>query len=153
LVSYGFVLCLFSTISAAIEQDLVGIHPPYGFVSAPVLLGLVGGAGLVVGSAGLLSLKRRTDPASSDVAMQRRDVGFLWALVALAATGLVTLIVRSTAAFGIIFGLHLEVIVVCFLLAPVSKFVHLAYRLLAIVQDNLESDAERKIREAAPHGH
>ncbi|MGH3172084.1 MAG: tricarballylate utilization 4Fe-4S protein TcuB, partial [Trebonia sp.] len=57
MVAYGFGLCLVATVAAAVEQDLVGVAPPYPWLSVPVLAGTAGGIGMVIGCAGLLGLK------------------------------------------------------------------------------------------------
>ena len=56
----------------------------------------------------------------------------------LALTGLLTLLLRATAAFGLILLIHLATIVVCFLIAPYSRFVHAGYHFLALVADAIE---------------
>jgi citrate/tricarballylate utilization protein len=137
-VSYGFMLCLVATIAAGVEQDLMGRQPPFALVSVPVLCGLIGGAGLVLGSIGLLRLKSTQDVIATDGQMTAMDLGFLIALVLLGATGLSTFMVRSGPDYGLVLAIHLAVVWSCFLLAPMTKFVHFVYRLLALVQDNLE---------------
>jgi citrate/tricarballylate utilization protein len=72
--------------------------------------------------------------------MTVKDYGFLVALTFLALTGLATLLTRSTAAFGIVYLLHLAAIVLCFAAAPYTKFMHIVYRFLALVRDNLERE-------------
>jgi citrate/tricarballylate utilization protein len=142
VVAYGFGLCLVSTIAAAIMQDILGIEPPYEVVSVPVIAGLVGGAGLVVGCVGLLFLKAHAAQVTSVSEMTIKDYGLLTGLAFLALSGLATFLVRSTPAFGIVFLVHMAAIMVCFAAAPYSKFVHLVYRFLALVRDNIERDAE-----------
>ena len=140
LTFWGFVLCFASTVSAGIEQDFLGIDPPYPLLSVPVVLGTVGGAGMIVGCAGLLALKRRSAREMATETMTRADHGLLGALLVLAVTGVLTLALRETAVFGAILLIHLAAIVVCFAVAPYTKFVHWVYRLLAIYQDELEHD-------------
>jgi citrate/tricarballylate utilization protein len=138
-VAYGFLACVGSTIAAAIEQDVAGVRPPYPVLSAPVLLGVVGGLGLLAGCTGLVALKRRADPVSSDPGMTSRDYGLLTALAVLAASGLLTLILRQTPAYAAILALHLTAVVTCFAIAPYTKFAHFVYRFLALVQDSAEA--------------
>jgi citrate/tricarballylate utilization protein len=138
-VSYGFGLCLISTMSAAFEQDLLGLLPPYPYLSVPVLTGTAGGVAMVVGCAGLLALKRRSDPALGTGSMRRADYGFLAALLILSLTGLLTLVLRETSLFGPVLVLHLASIIVAFAMTPYTKFVHWIYRLLAIFKDNLDT--------------
>ncbi|HEY5274489.1 MAG TPA: tricarballylate utilization 4Fe-4S protein TcuB [Acidimicrobiales bacterium] len=142
-VAWGFSLCLFATIAAAILQDFLGDEPPYGWISVPVLLGLVGGAGLVVGSLALSFEKSRVDPAATDSGSVLREYGFLFALFLLGLGGLVTLLTRTTPIYGIVLAMHLATVFACFVLAPFTKFTHALYRLLALVRDEHERAQER----------
>jgi citrate/tricarballylate utilization protein len=151
LVAGGFVLCFTSTVAAAISQDILGDAPPYPVGSVPVLLGIAGGAGLTVGCAGLLALKRRAVP----VAMTRRDYGLLVALLVLAITGLLTLVLRDTAAFAPVLVIHLCTVMASFAIFPYTKFVHVIYRFLALVHDSSERLPEvehRDLVEMVPDG-
>jgi citrate/tricarballylate utilization protein len=141
MVAYGFGLCLVSTVSAGIMQDFLGIDPPYALVSVPVLSGLVGGIGLAAGCLGLLVLKARSSDVTSFAQMTIKDYGFLVSLLFLALTGLATLFTRTTPAYGLVLIVHLAAIGLTFAAAPYSKFVHLIYRFLALVRDNLERAA------------
>jgi citrate/tricarballylate utilization protein len=138
MVAYGFGLCLVSTVAAAVLQDIADVQPPYPFVSVPVLSGTVGGIGLVVGCVGLLGLKTRSSAVTSFAQMTIKDYGLLTALAFLALSGLATLLTRDTAAFGIVFLIHMAALVESFAMAPYSKFVHLVFRFAALVRDNLE---------------
>jgi citrate/tricarballylate utilization protein len=138
LTFYGFLLCLLSTISAGVEQDFLSIDPPYPPLSVPVALGFLGGIGMIVGCAGLLVLQRHSAPEQSTPTMRHADRGLLGALLVLAVTGMLTLLLRNTPVFGGILLIHLASIVVCFTVAPYTKFVHWVYRLLAIYQDEWE---------------
>jgi citrate/tricarballylate utilization protein len=135
---YGFCLCIVSTVSAAVEQDLLGVGPPYPYLSVPVATGTLGGVGMIVGGVGLLVLKARSDPARGTQGMRAADYAFTAALLALAASGLLTLAVRDTAAFGPVLAAHLAAIMVAFAVAPYTKFAHWTYRLLAIYKNNLD---------------
>jgi citrate/tricarballylate utilization protein len=137
LLVAGFGLCILSTVSAAVEQDLIGIVPPYPYLSVPVTSGTVGGLAMLAGGTWLLALKAASDPGRSTPGMRQADYGFLWALLILAASGLLTLALRGTAASGPVFGAHLAAVVVAFAIAPYTKFVHWIYRLLAIYKHNL----------------
>lgn len=135
---YGFTLCTVSTISAAIEQDLVGIAPPYPYLSVPVLTGTAGGLAMLAGGLGLLALKARSDAARTTASTRRADYAFLLALLVLAATGLLTLAVRVTPVFGPVLVVHLSAIAVAFAAAPYTRFPHWIYRLLAIYKHRLD---------------
>ena len=138
---FGFLACLLATISAGVMQDIAGDAPPYPFVSVPVLSGTIGGAALTVGAVGLLLAKRQVDPYATDAEAIGGDAALLVALAALALTGLLTLVLRSSAAFGVVLVLHLSAVGACFVLAPSSKFAHVSYRLLALVRFHLEEQA------------
>jgi citrate/tricarballylate utilization protein len=160
LVAWGFMACAASTVAAAISQDVAGDPPPYPAGSAPVVLGVVGGAGLVIGCTGLLALRRaerrrpvrddparddparedpaREDPAREDPALARRGYALLGGLLLLAVSGLLTLVLRDTAAFVPMLVVHLAAVAACFAIAPYTKFMHVVYRFLALVHDNAE---------------
>jgi citrate/tricarballylate utilization protein len=139
LVVYGFMLCIVSTAAAGVLQDFMGSQPPYPWVSVPVLSGTVGGIGLLAGCVGLIELKRRSSPVTSFAAMTVKDYGFLFALAFLALSGMLVLLTRNTAAFGIMFLVHFAAVAMTFGAAPYSKFVHLIFRYLALVRDRIEA--------------
>jgi len=132
-VAGGFAACFASTLSAAFLQDVLGIGPPYPLLSVPVAAGTAGGVSMLAGCAGLIALKRRGEPPP-----RVADYGLLLGLGLLALTGLLTLLLRATPAFGLILVVHLATIVVCFAIVPYTRLVHAGYRFLAIVSDNLE---------------
>jgi hypothetical protein len=115
---------------------------------------------MVLGCAGLLRLRRAAGsadaamavvaPAGSareDPALARRGYALLAALLLLAATGLLTLVVRDTAAFGPVLIVHLAAVVACFAIAPYTKFMHVIYRFLALVADSaMSADGEPRGR-------
>lgn len=138
LVAYGFGLCFLSTIVAAVMQDIIGQNPPYPVLSVPVMSGIVGGVGIVIGTIGLLRLKMHSSQVTSVREMTIKDYGLLVALAFLALSGLATLAARSTPAFGLIFLVHLAAICLTFAAAPYSKFIHVLFRFLALVRDNFE---------------
>lgn len=142
LTFYGFSALVLSTVSAGILQDVLGSVPPYSLISVPVILGVTGGLSMVIGSSALIILKTQADPAPTNHRMALRDYGFLVALDLLGVSGLLTLLLRSTSAFGAVFVVHLSIVVVAFAIAPYTKFVHFIYRFLAIVRDNLEGELE-----------
>jgi citrate/tricarballylate utilization protein len=51
---YGFLLCFASTSVAAFYDNVLGWKAPYAYLSVPVVLGVAGGIGLVIGPLGLL---------------------------------------------------------------------------------------------------
>lgn len=149
LTMYGFLLTFLSTVAAAVEEDFVGVQPPYPYLSLPVIAGLLGGVIAIVGCTALMSLKRRSDSALTTSTMRRADYGLLWALIALMATGLLTLFTRSTPFFGLALLLHLSIVIVSFCIVPYTKFMHWTFRVLAIYKNNLEQ-ADSREQAAAP---
>jgi citrate/tricarballylate utilization protein len=136
---YGFLLCLASTTVAAAYHSVFGWAAPYGYFSVPVVLGTLGGIGLLVGPAGLYSLKRRRDNAIVDVKQDGSDVSFLILLFLTSLTGLLLLAWRETGAMGVLLRIHLGVVIGLFLTLPYGKYVHSIYRLAALVRSALES--------------
>jgi citrate/tricarballylate utilization protein len=122
-------------------QEILGDHPPYPWMSVPVIAGTLGGIGLVLGCVGLLRLKVRSSEVTSFAQMDVKDYGLLGALTYLALTGLAVLLTRETAAFPIVLLVHLSAVVEAIALAPYSKFVHILFRFLALVHDRLEREA------------
>jgi citrate/tricarballylate utilization protein len=141
-MAYGFLACLASTIAAAVLQDLMGSHPPYAILSVPVVFGVLGGAGLLIGSSGLVFMKRRADPAAEVAGAVAADFALLWALDVLSLSGIATLVLRNTALFPWVLLIHLTAILAGILLVPFSKFPHFLYRVLALVKD-VEEDEEQ----------
>jgi len=135
---YGFLLCFAATTVATIYHYVFGIKAPYPLWSLPVLLGLIGGVGLVIGPAGLLWLKARSDPELGDPAQAGMDAGFLWLLALTSLTGLLLLFFRETRAMGVLLALHLGVVLALFLTLPYGKFVHALYRFAALVRFHIE---------------
>jgi len=132
-VLYGFAACTAATVSAAVMQDILGLDPPYPLLSVPVIAGTVGGLAIMAGCAGLTVLKRHDHPPPGAA-----DYGLLIGLGLLALTGMLTLLLRATPAYGLLLVAHLTTIVVCFAVAPYTSFVHAVYRFLALVADNIE---------------
>ncbi len=139
LTFYGFLLCTASTSVAALYHSVLGWEAPYRYVSAPVLLGTLGGVGLLAGPAGLYWLKRRRDPAIVDAKQDPVDVSFLSLLFFTSVTGLSLLALRETAAMGLLLRIHLGVVLGLFLTLPYGKFVHGIYRWAALVRSTLEA--------------
>lgn len=134
LTFYGFLLCFASTTSATFYHYLAGRVAPYAWYDLPVVLGTLGGVGLIVGPVGLLAAKLRRDPQLADRASLGMDVAFLAMLFLTSLTGLALLVLRETAAMGILLALHLGVVFALFLTFPYGKFVHGLYRFLALVR-------------------
>jgi len=142
----GFALAFAATVTAAFEQDVLGLMPPYPILSAPVLLGIAGGLFVMAGAGGLLALKRRERAAAPDLAgpgLRALDVAFLVLVESVAVTGLLLLVVRATPAMGPLLVAHLGAVGGLFVTAPYGKFVHAIHRFAALVRDRAESAEAR----------
>lgn len=102
------------------------------------MLGTVGGVTLLVGTGGLLYLKRQMDTAPATPRLLGLDVGFLVLLFVTSLTGLLVLILRETPAMGILLAVHLGVVGGLFITMPYGKFVHAIYRYLALIRNAIE---------------
>lgn len=135
---YGFLLCFASTTVAAIYDNFFGWKAPYAYLSLPVALGTLGGAGLIIGPVGLLALKLRRDRRIIDSRQDGMDLALIALLVASAVTGLVLMALRSTAAMSPLLAIHLVVVAALFATLPIGKFVHGIYRSAALLRNALE---------------
>jgi citrate/tricarballylate utilization protein len=133
-IFYGFMLCFAATCVATLYHYAFGWRAPYAFYSLPVLLGIVGGIGLLVGPAGLSVLARKRDPILVDGARTGMDTAFIAMLFLTSLTGFALMVLRDTAAMGLLLSLHLGVVLGLFLSLPYGKFVHGLYRLLALIK-------------------
>ena len=134
LTFYGFLLCFAATSVATLYHYLFGWHAPYAFTSLPVVLGILGGIGLLVGPAGLFMLSRRRDPILVDGAHKGMGTAFIVMLFLSSLTGFLLMIFRDTGGMGILLAIHLGVVLGLFLSLPYGKFVHGLYRFLALVK-------------------
>ena len=135
LVFWGFMADVAATISAAVLQDVLGRLPPYPLWSAPVVLGTGGGLALAAGAAGLIAVKRSSDPRPTSPRMIALDYAFLGLLELTAITGLALLVFRSTGAMGALLVVHLGAVAGLFITTPYGKFVHAVYRFIALVKN------------------
>ena len=148
---YGFLLDLASTSVAAIYHNVFHWDSPYAYTSVPVVLGSVGGIALMIGTAGLLYLKWRSDRIPGDGTMMQMDVSFILILFLSAFSGMILLAFRETAAMGTLLAIHLGIIAAFFLMIPYGKLAHVVYRYAALVKNAVE---QRRIAAAeAAHGH
>jgi citrate/tricarballylate utilization protein len=135
---YGLVLCFVSTCTAAVYEHVLGRIAPFPFLSLPVLFGTSGGIGMVAGAAGLLWVKAAADPAPVAKTLLGADYALILLLFMSAATGLLLLALRYTAAMSVLLSLHLGVILSLFLVLPYTKFVHGIYRSAALLRNAAE---------------
>jgi citrate/tricarballylate utilization protein len=138
LVFYGFLLDLAATTIAAFYHHFLDWHAPYPYLSAPVVLGTLGGIGLLVGTSGLLFLKWKSDRVPAWTPMLSMDVAFLVLLFLTSLTGMLLLGFRETAAMGTLLVVHLGVVAGLFITAPYGKFAHVVYRYAALVRYAIE---------------
>ena len=138
LTFYGFMLCFAATSVATLYHYLLGWHAPYPVTSLPVLLGIGGGIGLLVGPAGLLWLNLRRHRLHGDPEQKPMDRGFIALLLLTSATGLGLLALRDTSAMGLLLALHLGVVMALFITLPYGKFAHGIYRSAALLKWTIE---------------
>ncbi|MGE3844194.1 MAG: tricarballylate utilization protein TcuB, partial [Vicinamibacterales bacterium] len=136
---YGFLFCFASTSVAAFYHLVLGWEAPYGYTSAPVVLGTIGGLGLVLGPTGLLWQRMRRDPALMDPGQRGLDAGFGVLLLTTSLTGLLLLVGRETRMMPALLAVHLGTVLALFVTLPYSKFVHGVYRSLALLKHALEN--------------
>lgn len=102
---------------------------------------------MLIGIAGLVAIKVTADPAPASKVLLDIDYSFLVLLFVAAATGLLLLAMRDTAAMGPLLAVHLGVIVSLFLMLPYCKFVHGIYRAAALLR--YAAERPRRARAAA----
>jgi len=147
LVFYGFLLCMASTTIAAIYHHFLDRAAPYPFWTWPVVLGTIGGVSLLVGTGGLLYLKKRMDHAPAVPEALGMDVGFIVLLFLTSLTGLLLLMLRETSAMGTLLVVHMGIVLGLFVTLPYGKFVHGIYRYAALVRNAAEHAREEKVKE------
>ena len=153
LTFYGFLLDLVSTTLAAIYHHVFHWDSPYPYTSLPVLFGSVGGIMLMIGTAGLLYLKWKSDRVPGDGTMMQMDVSFILILFLSASSGMVLLAFRETAAMGTLLALHLGIIAAFFIMIPYGKLAHVVYRYAALVKNAIEQRRAALADAAHGHGH
>ena len=135
---YGFMLCFAATGVATLYHFLLDWSAPYPVLSLPVMLGISGGLGLLVGPAGLLWLNLRRSPEHGDENQKPMDRGFIALLLLVSASGLALLAFRETAALGLLLAIHLGLVMAFFLTMPYSKFAHGIFRSAALLKYSIE---------------
>ena len=141
---YGFMLCFAATSVATLYHYVMGWQAPYPVFSIPVMLGIIGGLGLLVGPAGLLYLNYQRHPEHGDQAQRPMDRAFIVLLFMISLTGLLLLGFRETALMPLMLALHLGFVMAFFLTMPYSKFAHGFYRCAALFKSYLERLKEKK---------
>jgi citrate/tricarballylate utilization protein len=135
---YGFLLCFAATTTGFIYHSFLGWPAPYPFISAPVLLGTVGGVLMLIGTVGLFAMKLVDDPMPAVRRLLGGDVALLMLLAMIALTGLILLALRATGAMGFAMAVHLGFILAFFVVLPYSKMVHSVYRSAALLRRAVE---------------
>jgi citrate/tricarballylate utilization protein len=142
-VMWGFVLTFLATVSAFVEETAFGVKPPYPLLSVPVVLGVLGGIGVIAGSTGLLRLKRLSGRDQTTDQAIGLDTSFLLALLLVSVTGALLLVLRETALMRVMLIIHLATVFAFYLTAPYGKFVHIVYRVAALLRSVDERAAVR----------
>jgi citrate/tricarballylate utilization protein len=143
LIFYGFLLDFAATTVAAVYHHFLAWQAPYPVLSWPVVLGTVGGIWLMIGTAGLLILKRRSDRHPAAERMWNIDVAFLVLLFLTSLSGFGLLAFRETPAMGTLLIIHLGIVAGLFMTAPYSKFAHVVYRYAALVRYAIEQKRDQ----------
>ncbi len=139
---YGFLLCFAATSVATLYHYLLNYAAPYPIMSVPVLLGIAGGIGLIIGPVGLLYLNIKRHPDHGDAAQRPMDRAFIVLLLLISLTGLLLLGMRATAAMPLLLALHLGTVMAFFLTMPYGKFAHGFYRSAALFKSFVEAKRE-----------
>ncbi|MBI2276528.1 MAG: tricarballylate utilization 4Fe-4S protein TcuB [Dechloromonas sp.] len=143
---YGFMLCFAATGVATLYHYLLGLPAPYAVSSLPVLLGIAGGIGLLIGPTGLLWLNLKRHPLHGDAEQKPMDRGFIALLLLTSLTGLLLLGLRDTAAMGLLLAVHLGVVMALFLTLPYGKFAHGIFRSASLLKWAIEKRLPSKLQ-------
>jgi citrate/tricarballylate utilization protein len=135
---YGFMLCFAATGTATLYHYLLNWSAPYPIFSLPVMLGMAGGVGLLVGPAGLLWMGLRRNPEQGDDKQKPMDRGFIALLLLVSGSGLALLAFRESSALGLLLAVHLGLVMAFFLTMPYSKFAHGIFRSAALLKYSIE---------------
>ncbi|VVE65098.1 tricarballylate utilization protein B [Pandoraea captiosa] len=138
LTFYGFMLCFAATAIATLYHYALGVEAPYPVLSAPVLLGILGGIGLIVGPAGLLWLNLKRPAARGDARQRPMDRGFIALLLLTSASGLALLALRASSAMPSLLAIHLGIVMALFATLPYGKFAHGIFRCAALLKSSIE---------------
>jgi citrate/tricarballylate utilization protein len=138
LVFFGFLLCFAATCVATLYHYALDLRAPYGWLSAPKVLGSVGGVALTIGSAWLWRLYRVRHPLHRDPVQSGMDRGFIALLFLVASSGLALALARTTAAMPLLLSLHLAAVLALFVTLPYGKFAHGVYRAAALLKWSIE---------------
>ena len=141
LLVAGLATDFSASIAAAFSEHWLGMAPPFPASSAPVVLGVAGGALVLGGVCSLVWLKRRADPEPVAAETAGADYQLLGMIALVVVSGAALLAARSTTAMPWLLALHLGLVGSFFALLPASKFVHAIYRSAALLRATVESRA------------
>jgi citrate/tricarballylate utilization protein len=142
LLAYGFLLTFLATVSAALMQHVLGENPPYPLLSAPVLLGIVGGVAVIAAAAAFAWLDHVAGPAKASPGLDR---AFLLALVLVSGTGIALLVSQKVVGFvHVVLLVHLATILMFYAILPYGKLMHATYRFGALLRNT--RDARRELK-------
>jgi citrate/tricarballylate utilization protein len=136
--------CLAATAVAMIYEHFLHLSAPYPFWSLPVVLGTIGGMAMLIGTGGLLYLKKRMDRAAAPPEALGMDVAFLVLLFLTSLTGLLLLVLRETSLMGILLVVHVGLVAGLFITMPYGKFIHSVYRYASLVRNAMEQSRGHK---------
>jgi citrate/tricarballylate utilization protein len=140
------MLCFASTCVATFYHYGLKQPAPYAWTSLPVLLGIAGGIGLLIGPLGLFLLNIRRHPDHGDRAQKAMDHGLIWLLFLTSATGLGLLVFRDTSTMAAWLAIHLGVVMALFATMPYGKFAHGIYRSAALLKWAIEKRQPNRLK-------
>ncbi len=143
-VFYGFMLCLASTTIAFIYDHLLHRSAPYPFWSWPVVLGTVGGLALLVGTGGLLYLKRKMDREPAAPETLGMDVVFVALLFLTSLTGLLLLFCGPRRSWGVCSPCTSGSCWGCLSPCPMASSSTAIYRYTALVKNAIEQARDKE---------
>jgi citrate/tricarballylate utilization protein len=146
LTFYGFLLCFAATSVATVYHYLLGWPAPYNFSSLPKILGSLGGAGLIVGTSGLLRLNLLRHALQQDAAQKPMDVAFMVLLLLVSISGFTLVFLKTTNALPLALCIHLGSVMALFATMPYGKFAHGIFRTAALLKWNIERRQSSKLQ-------
>jgi citrate/tricarballylate utilization protein len=146
LTFYGFMLCFAATAVGTVYHYVLGRVAPYELASLPKLLGVTGGIGLALGTAGLWRLNLRRHPLHGEPAQRPMDRGFIALLFLAAVSGLALPAWRHTGALALLLALHLGAVMALFATLPYGKFAHGVFRSAALLKWAIEKRRPNKLQ-------
>ncbi|ANY21214.1 hypothetical protein A6F68_02724 [Tsuneonella dongtanensis] len=135
LMAGGFTACFAATSVGAYYDHFLGWQAPYPLLSAPGVLGTVGGLAIIAGTVGLLWLKRVEMSEPTSQGMNAIDHVTLLLLLTVAVTGLALRGSADGAMLTSMVVLHLGSVAAFLVILPIGKFVHAPLRLMALARD------------------